>query len=102
MDSRISLLVFPTRAMDVLTAVITAEGEFTMTTPNPEEQALQASPTREPEATKTSNTAPRKPCVAPGKGKSGKKTTPAKKGHQEREGRQSRQEGIWLAEGEQH
>jgi hypothetical protein len=45
MGCRIRLLVFPTRAMDVLTAVITAEGEFTMTTPNTEEQALQAAPT---------------------------------------------------------
>jgi hypothetical protein len=42
--------------MHVLTAVITAQGEFTMTMPNTEEQALQAAPTREPEATKTSNT----------------------------------------------
>jgi hypothetical protein len=65
--------------MDVLTAVITAQGEFMMTTPNTEEQALQAAPTREPEATKTPNTAPRKPSVAPAKGKSGKKATPAKK-----------------------
>jgi hypothetical protein len=50
-----------------------------MTTPNPEEQALQAAPTREPEATKTPNTAPRKPRVAPGNGKSGKRATSAKK-----------------------
>ena len=50
-----------------------------MTTPNTEEQALQAATAREPEATKTPSTAPRKPRVAPGKGKSGKKTTPAKK-----------------------
>jgi hypothetical protein len=64
----------------VLTAVITAQGEFTMTTPNTEEQALRAAPTREPEATKTPNTAPRKPRVAQGKAKSGKKSTSAKKG----------------------
>jgi hypothetical protein len=41
--------------IDVLTAVITAQGEFTMTTPNTEEQALQASPAPAPEATKTAN-----------------------------------------------
>ena len=50
-----------------------------MTTPNTEEQALQAAAAREPEATKTPSTAPRKPRVAPGKAKSGKKSTPAKK-----------------------
>jgi hypothetical protein len=65
------LLVFPTGAMDVLTAVITAEGEFTMTTPNAEEQSLQAAPAREPEATKTPHTAPRKPRVAPQQGQVG-------------------------------
>ena len=79
MGCRIRLLVFPTRAMDVLTAVITAQGEFTMTTPNTEEQALQAAPAPKPEATQTPNTAPWKPRVAPAKGKSGKKAVPAKK-----------------------
>jgi hypothetical protein len=59
----------------VLTAVITAQGEFTMTTPNTQEQALQLAATREPEATKTPHIAPRKPRIAPSKGKSGKKTT---------------------------
>jgi hypothetical protein len=65
--------------IDVLTAVITAQGEFTMTTPNAGEQAVQAAPAKEPEATKTPNTAPKKPRVAPGKAKSGKKSTSAKK-----------------------
>jgi hypothetical protein len=64
--------------MDVLTEVITAQGEFTMTTPNTEEQALQVAPAREPEATKM-HTAPRKPRVGPSKGKSGKKATSAQK-----------------------
>ena len=50
-----------------------------MTMPNAEEQALQAATTREPEPTKTPNTAPRKMRVAPGKGKSGRMATPAKK-----------------------
>jgi hypothetical protein len=65
--------------IDVLTAVITAQGEFTMTTPNTEEQALQASPAPKPEATKTPNTAPRTLRVVPSKPKSGKKGTLAKK-----------------------
>lgn len=68
-----------------------------MTMPNAEEQALQAATTREPEPTKTPNTAPQKTRVAPGKGKSGE----GQEGHQGHEGHQSRQEGIWLAEGEQ-
>ena len=50
-----------------------------MTTPNTEEQALQAAPAPKPEATQTPNTAPWKPRVAPAKGKSGKKAVPAKK-----------------------
>jgi hypothetical protein len=79
MGCRIRLLVFPTGVIHVLTAVTTAEGEFTMTMPNTEEQALQAAPAPKPEATKTSNTAPQKPRVAPAKAKSGKKATPARK-----------------------
>jgi Protein of unknown function (DUF3489) len=50
-----------------------------MTMPNAEEQALQAATTREPEPTKTPNTAPQKTRVAPGNGKSGTMATPAKK-----------------------
>jgi Protein of unknown function (DUF3489) len=54
-----------------------------MTTLNTEEQAAQAQATataQEPKATTKGYVAPQKPRVAPSKGKSGKKTTPAKKG----------------------
>jgi hypothetical protein len=68
--------------IDVLTAVITAQGEFTMTTSDPETATLQAAPAdtaAEPKTTTKAHTAPRKPRVAASKGKSGKKATPAKK-----------------------
>jgi hypothetical protein len=62
----------------VVTVVITAEGEFTMTTT--EEHAITASGTaQEPKAATKPNPAPRKPRVAPSKPRSRKKTTPAKK-----------------------
>ena len=53
-----------------------------MTTPNSEEKTTQAAAAtaEEPKATTKANTAPRKPRVAPSKGKSRKNTTPAKKG----------------------
>jgi hypothetical protein len=66
--------------MDVLTAVITAKGEFEMTTSTTEnEQTAQATAAaiEKPEAPKKAHVAARKPHVAPSKGKSGKK--PAKK-----------------------
>jgi hypothetical protein len=68
--------------MDVVNAVITAEGEFTMTTLTTEEQTGPATTetAQEPKATTKANVAPRKPHVTPSKGKSAKKTTPAKKG----------------------
>jgi hypothetical protein len=68
--------------MDVVNAVITAEGEFTMTTPNIEEQTAQAGTgtAQEPKATTKANVPPRKPRVAPSKGKSPKKASPVKKG----------------------
>jgi hypothetical protein len=68
--------------MDVVTAVITAEGEFTMTTPSTEEQTTLAAsvPAQEPKATKKAHTAAQKPHVAPSKAKSGKKPTSTKKG----------------------
>jgi hypothetical protein len=68
--------------MDVLTAVITAEGESTMTTQVPEQEqaGAAAAASQEQKPQKNANTAPQKPRVAPGKGKSGKKPTPAKKG----------------------
>jgi hypothetical protein len=67
--------------MDIVTAVITEQGDFTMSTANSEENALQAAPRDGPEAkpdTKA-HTTPRKPRVPPKTAKSGKKTTPAKK-----------------------
>src|ERR1022692_1862293 len=67
--------------MDVMNAVPTASGDFTMTTNIEEQAATPATATaREPKATKRANVAPRKPRVAPARGKSGKKATPAKKG----------------------
>jgi uncharacterized protein DUF3489 len=59
-----------------------AEGEFTMTTLNTEEQTTLAASgaAQEPKANTKANAAPRKPRVAPSKPKSGKKTTSAKKG----------------------
>jgi Protein of unknown function (DUF3489) len=68
--------------MDVVTAVINRRGESTMTTPNTEEQTTPAASgaAQEPKATTKANVAPRKPRVAASKGKSGKKTTPTKKG----------------------
>ena len=54
-----------------------------MTTSDPETTTLQAAPAdtaAEPKATTKAHTAPRKPRVVPGKGKSEKKTTPSKKG----------------------
>ena len=53
-----------------------------MTTSDPEATTLQAAPAdaaAEPKAATKAHTEPRKPRVAHGKGKSGKKTTPAQK-----------------------
>jgi Protein of unknown function (DUF3489) len=60
----------------VVTAVTTAEGEFTMTTT--QEQATTAD-AQEPKAATKPNAAPRKPRVAPSKPRSRKTTTPARK-----------------------
>jgi hypothetical protein len=81
MPGRITLLPFPTRVIHVVTAVITAKGATTMNTPNSEIEATAqaAAPAEEPKASTKAHTAPRKPRVAPGKGKSGKKATPAKR-----------------------
>ena len=74
---RIRLRLQRTGVIHVVTAVITAEGEFTMTTA--EEQAMATSgAAQKPKATTKPNTAPRKPRVAPSKPRSRKKTTPAK------------------------
>jgi len=65
-----------------LTAVITAEGEYEMTTSIVETQETAQAVTetaQEPKPTTKAKAAPRKPRVAPSKGKSGKKATPAKK-----------------------
>ena len=53
-----------------------------MTTLTTEEQTAQAATgtVQEPKATTKANVAPRRPRVAPSKGKPGKKTTPPKKG----------------------
>jgi hypothetical protein len=65
--------------MDVLTAVITAQGEIEMTTSLTGEQAASTIDGQGPKPDAKANTAPRKPRGAPAKGKSSKKTTSAKK-----------------------
>jgi hypothetical protein len=82
-----------TRVIDVLTAVITAQREFIMTTSDPKTATLQAAPddsASEPKATTKAHTAPRKPRVAPATAKAEKKTTPAKKGSQKNRRARSR------------
>jgi hypothetical protein len=64
--------------IDVVTAVITAEGEFKLRTTETENTAIQTAAERPKPATKAA-AAPRKPRVAPSKAKSAKKATPAKK-----------------------
>ena len=69
--------------MDVVTAVITAEGEYEMTTLTAENQETAqstAAAVEKPEAPKKANAAARLRHVASSKGKSGKKPTSAKKG----------------------
>src|SRR5215469_8407168 len=79
---RFCLLNRASRVSDVLTAMLIAKGETTMTMPEIEGITLQAAPpaVNEPRPATKPNTAPRKPRLAPDKAKSGKKTTPAKKG----------------------
>jgi hypothetical protein len=73
----IRLLLRRDGVIHVVTAVITARGEFTMTTT--EEQATTTSgAAQEPNAATKPNPAPRKPRVAPSKPRSDKKATPAK------------------------
>jgi hypothetical protein len=67
--------------MDVVTAVITAEGECPMTTPNIETEVrttLATVPTEEARAARKATAARRKAPVSPAKGKSAKKATPAR------------------------
>ncbi|HYW48246.1 MAG TPA: tyrosine-type recombinase/integrase [Bryobacteraceae bacterium] len=80
-----ALLLQRPGVMDVMTAVTTAPGDYTMTS-NAEEQAktqetatTPAAEPKQPKASKKPAVAPRKPRVAPAKAKSGKKATPAKK-----------------------
>ena len=63
--------------MDVLTAVITAKGEFTMTTNLTQDQAVTDG--RELKPGTKANTASRNPRVAPAKGKPSKKARSAKR-----------------------
>jgi Protein of unknown function (DUF3489) len=67
--------------MDVLTAVITAKGAFTMNTPNIETEAtaLAVAPAEEPRARKKATSGARKPRVATCKSRSGKKASKAEK-----------------------
>jgi hypothetical protein len=64
----------------VLTAVITAEGEFTMLTADTENATIQAAgpAAEQPKPATKPNVAPRKPRVAPAKAKANKKATAAK------------------------
>jgi hypothetical protein len=75
---RIALIRFPTKVMDVLTAINHRRRSIHMTTMI-DDQATAAAPGQEQKPGSKGNTAPRRPLVAASKGKSGKKTTPAKK-----------------------
>src|ERR1700680_3638208 len=80
-SGRIRLLLPATRVIHVVMAVIAAEGEITIMTADTESTTIQATgPAEKPKPTTKPNAAPRKPRAAPAKAKSGKKTTPAKKG----------------------
>jgi hypothetical protein len=66
--------------IDVMSAVITAEGEFKMTTVDTKNATIQtASPAEQPKAATKATAPPRRRRVAPSKGKSGKEATPAEK-----------------------
>jgi hypothetical protein len=75
------LLSQGTGVIHVVTAVITAEGEFNMTTSNAEETGTSAAPATsgKPRATKKARIAPQGAHVAKKKGRSAMKATPAKK-----------------------
>ena len=78
--SRNCLLVCPTRAMDVVTAVITGQGECEMTTSITEHQpASQATAAADKEVPKKAHTGARQPRVPPTRAKSASQATPAKK-----------------------
>jgi hypothetical protein len=74
-----------------------------MTTLTNEEQTTQSGTgtAQEPKASKKATVAPRKPRVAPAKGKSGKKTTSAKKGAKApKKGTSAKAEGVTSAKAE--
>jgi hypothetical protein len=64
--------------IDVVNAVITAQGEFKMITPETETTTIQAA-AEQPKATTKATAAPKRPRVAPSKAKLGKNASPAKK-----------------------
>jgi hypothetical protein len=76
---RIALPLSPSRVMDVLTAVITAEGAFAMTNVIEEQTTAASAAGQDQKPEKKAKTAPQKPRVAPAKGKSGNRATPPKK-----------------------
>jgi hypothetical protein len=78
---RIALLSRRTGVIDVMTAVITAPGDFKMktTTTKEIEPAQAIGESAEPKATKKARVSARAAHVAPAKGKAGKKATPPKK-----------------------
>src|SRR5688572_18022810 len=75
---RMALLHGRTGVIDVLNAGIPAEGA-SMNTIEQQTAAAPSAGSQEQKAEKKPGAAPQKPGVAPGKGKSGKKTTPTKK-----------------------
>ena len=79
--SRIRLLVCANGVIHVVTAVITAEGEFKMITADTENTTIQAAgpASQEPKTGTKPTAAQKRPRVAPSKAKSGKKAAPAKK-----------------------
>jgi cobalamin biosynthesis protein CobT len=81
-SSRIRLLLRRTGVIHVTTAIIIAQGKNMTTSTTENEQTAQATTaaTEKPEPPKKAHAAARSRHVAPSKPKSGKKTTPAKKG----------------------
>jgi hypothetical protein len=72
-----------TRVIDVVTVI--TKGEKNMTTITEQTETAPAEAAAEPKATKKANMGARGAHVAPKKGKSGKKATPAKKGARAKE-----------------
>ena len=69
--------------MNVLTAASAAEGDRIMTQKTEVQTTPAAASQPEQKARKKGKGAPRKPGVAPAKGKAGKKATPARKAHKQ-------------------